>query len=236
MPKYLVLVEVLEDMVQQGEIGEGTQLPAESAIANSTPLSLGTIQKAMSVLEQHGIVSREHGRGTFVRGVSAQLHDLWHFRFLADDGKTILPVYPTVNEVSEIREDGPWNAHFDEAGPFVRITRSINVGNEFMVASEFFIPSRIGHSLVGTAVTELRGRHLRDLLRDRFGLVTARVADHVACRPLPAHVAGLIGQPKRAMALVCHLSAFDFRGAPVSFQIIYVPANARWMEIREIMP
>lgn len=59
------------------ECGEGTQLPPERRLAAECGVSRAEIRKALSRLEQEGHLSREIGRGTFVRSPPAdQLADV----------------------------------------------------------------------------------------------------------------------------------------------------------------
>jgi DNA-binding GntR family transcriptional regulator len=240
VPKYLHLVEAIEELVREGVLKEGHQLPAESLMAQQVPLSLGTIQKAMAVLQTHGFVSREHGRGTFVRAMPKELRDLWHFRFLAADGVSILPVYPEVLSAEAIEEDAsapsPWAQFLGPEERYVKITRAVNVAGEFTVASEFFMSHRRCMALLDMPSGKLKTAHLRDVLRERFGLVTARVVEQVSCEPFRGEICRVTGLKNGSLGLVCRILAFDFRDHPVSFHLIYVPPKTRRLEMRERMP
>lgn len=233
IPKYVHLVEVIEEMVREGVLLPGYQLPAESQLCQQVPLSLGTVQKSMSVLQAHGIVSREHGRGTFVRGVSPELRDLWHFRFLADDGKTVLPVFPEVIAVDTVGADGPWAEFLERETGYIRILRNVVVNNEFSVRSEFFVSLARCAGFLSMPLAKLSRTHMRDVLRERFGLTTARVVEQVSCELLPAAVIQQLDLRPRSMGLVCHILAYDFRDMPVSFHRIFVPPDTRRLEMRE---
>lgn len=236
VPKYLQLVETIEALVHEGVFSSGLQLPAEVAIAAQIPLSLGTVQKAMSVLHKHGIVSREQGRGTFIKGIPAELQDLWHFRFVADDGQSILPVYQRILDVGTVGRNGEWATFLGSYDSFVRITRDINVGNEFSAYSEFYVPEALCEGLLSIPIEEMQNSHLRDILRDRFGISTARVVEQVGSRDLPPHVLKYLELPIRSCGLICQVLAFGYREEPVSFHIIYVPPGMRFLEMRERKP
>lgn len=240
VPKYLHLVEAIEELVREGLLKDGHQLPAESQMAKQVPLSLGTIQKAMAVLQTHGFVSREHGRGTFVRAMPQELRDLWHFRFLADDGVSVLPVYPDVLAVEAIEDRGgalsPWAQFLGAEERYVKITRAVNVAGEFTVASEFFVSHRRCAALLDLPLGKLKAAHLRDVLRERFGLVTARVVEQVSCEPFRGDICRVTGMKNGALGLLCRILAVDFRDQPVSFHLIYVPPKTRRLEMRERQP
>ena len=69
----------LGDMIEQSHPGH--RLPSEDALARMLGVSRPTIRSALIALEQEGLVSRRHGRGTFVCAtrpkLRASLQELW---------------------------------------------------------------------------------------------------------------------------------------------------------------
>ena len=61
-----VAENVLREAAQQG-LGAGAQLPTERALADSLRLTRSTVRSAMALLESDGVVSREVGRGTYLK-------------------------------------------------------------------------------------------------------------------------------------------------------------------------
>lgn len=66
-PRYLALVNALEQDITDGKLSEGDRLPPHRDLARELSLSVGTISKAYQEAEQRGIVSGRVGQGTFVR-------------------------------------------------------------------------------------------------------------------------------------------------------------------------
>ncbi|MGH3254195.1 MAG: FadR/GntR family transcriptional regulator [Streptosporangiaceae bacterium] len=56
---------------QRGSAGHGTRLPTERQLATDLGVSRAAIRHAMAMLQAEGHVSREVGRGTFLRGPAA---------------------------------------------------------------------------------------------------------------------------------------------------------------------
>jgi len=83
-PVYLEIVSDLEGKIARGLLPEGFQLPAESHLAEEYGVSRASVRQALLTLELKGLVSRQHGRGTYVkamgtrqvRGELEQLEDL----------------------------------------------------------------------------------------------------------------------------------------------------------------
>ncbi|MDA9503953.1 transcriptional regulator [Bradyrhizobium sp. CCBAU 11386] len=70
-PRYLALVNALEQDIADGRLTDGDRLPPHRDLARDLSLSVGTVSKAYQEAEQRGIVSGHVGQGTFVRRRSA---------------------------------------------------------------------------------------------------------------------------------------------------------------------
>src|SRR5262249_33731756 len=66
-PRYLALVQSLENDVQSGALKPGTRLLPQRDMANQLGLSVGTVSRAYAEAEARGLISGEVGRGTFVQ-------------------------------------------------------------------------------------------------------------------------------------------------------------------------
>jgi GntR family uxuAB operon transcriptional repressor len=55
---------------QRGDAGHGTRLPTERQLATDLGVSRSAVRHAMAMLQAEGHVSREVGRGTFLRGAA----------------------------------------------------------------------------------------------------------------------------------------------------------------------
>jgi GntR family transcriptional regulator len=71
VPFYFQLAQLLEEEIVTGRWAPGTRIASEAELGSCYGLSRTTIRQALARLEQEGLVSREKGRGSFVR--SSQL-------------------------------------------------------------------------------------------------------------------------------------------------------------------
>jgi DNA-binding GntR family transcriptional regulator len=235
LPKYLQVIRVLEEMVADGTLLPGQQLPSETAFAAATRVSLGTVQKALTQLNRDGLVSREPGRGTFVRRASAELRGLWHFRFIGGDGR-VLPVFPRVTAIEAVQSAGPWSRFLDGRDGCICVTRSVDVDGQFRVLSKFYVRSATCGPLLDATPEQLEGVHLRDYVREHFGVETARVIEEVGCEVLPGAVAAEIDALDGSLGLVCRIRAYGYKDEPAYFHLLYVPPGAAPLEMRERKP
>jgi GntR family transcriptional regulator len=73
LPLYYQVSESLEELINQGEIRPGEQMLSEDVLARRFGVSRPTINKAISILIRKSTLSREKGKGTFVRSGEVRL-------------------------------------------------------------------------------------------------------------------------------------------------------------------
>ena len=59
--------EALEEAIGLGTYRPGSRLPSEAELAEQLDVSRPTLRESLRLLEERGMISRRHGRGTFVR-------------------------------------------------------------------------------------------------------------------------------------------------------------------------
>ncbi len=68
VPLGAQLAGKLEQAIRAGELGPGDRLPSVRAMAALAGVNVNTVRTVYGRLEQQGLLSSEHGRGTFVCG------------------------------------------------------------------------------------------------------------------------------------------------------------------------
>jgi len=236
VPKYLRLSDGIMQAIESGELQSGERLPGESELADVLPFSLGTVQKALSHLADRGAVVRRHGTGTFVSEAPAQLNELWHFRFLAPDGKSLLPVFTEVTEVTKAETGGPWTNFLGDEDFHVRIDRNIDVDHEFRALSRVYVPGARFTGLLTDPAARSDNLNIRALLRENYDAPTLRAVEQVGAETLPPEIARDLGLTPGENGLVLHIQGYGFRDMPLSYQVVYIPANARRLEVQPKLP
>ncbi len=236
VPKYVVLARVIQRDINARQLKPGDQLPSESDLNRALPVSLGTIQKALRALTEHGVIERQHGRGTFVAARRVADEQLWHIRFLDDETGRVLPVYSKVHALERIEAPGSWAEFLGSYDYYICIHRTIDVNDEFCGVSEFFLPGPQYASLETLLLSQLNGVSLRDFLRERYGTETLHVGEQIICDQLPREVCARLGLEPGAIGLTVHIYGFGIKDAPVYYQRYYFPPHGRRLEVRETKP
>jgi len=66
-PIYRAIAACLADDISENRLESGARLPTMRELAESLRVTVGTVHRAYALAERQGLVSRETGRGTFVR-------------------------------------------------------------------------------------------------------------------------------------------------------------------------
>lgn len=72
-PRYRQIVAALENDIMSGVVFAGQRLPTHRDMAAQLGISVGTVSKAYTAAERHGLISGEVGRGTFVLSRAPEL-------------------------------------------------------------------------------------------------------------------------------------------------------------------
>jgi DNA-binding GntR family transcriptional regulator len=219
MTKVALLCEAITAGIERGTWQTGDRLPSEAQFALDHAVSVGTVQKALAKLASSGLVSREHGRGTFVSASRLGPDDVDYLRFRDGRGRA-LPHFVRLHSARRDARRGPWSAFLDPDAPCVRIDRTISVAGKFDLASEFWMRESEFARLDGTGPRTLEG-NLRLLLGARLALPTLRVDQAIRFERLPRRLAARLGQDASAPGFVMDLRGYTVRDRPLFFQRLH---------------
>lgn len=65
-PIYIQIVEQIRRMIAAGELKPGDQLPTVRQMATDLRVNFNTVARAYRLLDEAGLISTQHGRGTYV--------------------------------------------------------------------------------------------------------------------------------------------------------------------------
>jgi GntR family transcriptional regulator len=232
-PKYQVLYDALLGAIESGEWKPGDRLPSEISIAEKVPISLGTVQRALQALVRSGVVTRRHGQGSFVAIQPISESKIRNFRFFADDGEDLLPVYGRVLTVQLSGERGPWTRFLAPEIRFVRLTRLVSINLEVHAFSEVYLPAaKFGEFLeMPPSMVSLPLTHL---LTERFNAPTLQVTHALSCDAVPDEVALALKQDLGSLSIHWEIFSYTYRRAPSFYQRVYLPFTKLKLQIPDV--
>lgn len=217
-PLYLQVRDALLERIKDGRWKAGANLPSEVDLYRQLGVSLGTLRKALSVLESEHIIVREPGRGTFVKDHQAG-HALGRFNPIrGPDGapllgkvrsRTIKLAAPTQAECAALR--------LQPGDQVVRIQRlRVHAGRPFA-----YEQASVSHRrFPGLAERAEIPDELEDLAQDR-GVILVRAEAKVRLALAPAPAAQALALAERTPLLALERIAFDADHEPVEAMTAY---------------
>lgn len=231
LPKYVGLHDAFVHAVTSGTWPPGSRLPNESELAALLPLSLGTIQRALRMLVDEGVIVRRPGAGSFVCAATpGAMRGPLHCRFVNDAGTGYLPVFATVVNRAERHEQGPWNAHLQVAAPLC-IERVIRIADEFSVFSRFYVDTSRLPAFARLPLRALSGENFKEVILRESGLFIGRITQFLSTVTMPAEVARALHMRRAAAAERLDIEAFAGRESPLYFQTLWIPPNGRRLHL-----
>jgi GntR family transcriptional regulator len=225
VPKYLRLRNSLATAISGGRWKAGAKIPTEDRLTEATGLSLGTVQKALKVLADDGLVVRRQGMGTFVAsGESPMNAPFYHCRFLGDDGEQ-LPIFSKFARRHAAIGQGEWLKHL--AGDIVCLERVFSIANEFSIYTHLYFSASRLPVLANAPAAKLSGVNMKDLIAREHHVPLTRFSENLVVSVFPAHVCTAIGVKAKTSGAVLEIVARDRQGDAVYFQELFIPPTER---------
>jgi GntR family transcriptional regulator len=224
--KYRAIYEQLASRLQAGEWLPGDRLPTEEALAEAEGVSLGTVQRALRMLEGDNLVVRRHGSGTYAASFSPEPNEIVNFFFLEDE-ESPLPLYTKVIDLTLTSKVGPWKKFLGHDGKFIRVRRITSVNFEFATYAELYARDSDFSALLNIPIRKLEGPELYRTMFTTLHLPPTRFAYRVWTADTPKQICSLIDIPPDSLSLHWEILAYSHRDKPLFYQKVNIPPSKR---------
>jgi GntR family transcriptional regulator len=222
VPLHTQFRRYLLDLVEQGELEPGAQVPRERELAERFGVSLAPVRQAILDLVKDGYFYRVRGKGTFVREekVEEKVAILGSFTESMRAKGLDASVHVIRRETST---PTPAIARLLRSrGKVVRIVRRAVLEGQPVALLEAFLPVKRFPELESA---ELEGRSLYAHLADRYGVVVSRAENVIEVARCDPETAGLLGVPPGSPELLVDGVTFDDRDEPVEYSRVHYRAD-----------
>ena len=227
LPKYLQLRDAVAGAVADAALERGARLPPEESLVRLSGFSLGTVQRALGVLVEDGLLVRKHGAGTFVAGREAPMRaPFYHCRFLDEPSGAILPIYSTVLGRDFVATPGPWRDCLRGA-EHLRIERLFSINGEFAVYTLTYFERGLFPALEKVPLKKLNGANLKELLARDYHRPVTRFTETLSVAVIAPAMCKALKVARNSAGAVLEIIAHDRRGDAVYFQSLHIPPNPR---------
>jgi GntR family transcriptional regulator len=66
IPIYVQIIDQIKDLIAIGVLHPGDQLPTVRQLAADLRVNFNTVARAYRLLDEQGLISTQHGRGTYI--------------------------------------------------------------------------------------------------------------------------------------------------------------------------
>ena len=233
IPKYVVLRETLLDLIKKGQWKPGERFPTEEELLESTPYSLGTVQRALRCLVEKRILIRRQGLGSFVADLPRRLDHSRHCKFIDDTGNDFLPIYSKATDRQRITDKGAWSRFLDPATAYLRIDRRIGINNDFLIIGRFYCDPLVLPYLDDCPLDELSGANFVALIDKHCNIQVRNLGSYVTVVPFPMEVRRELGMKRNDVGLFVQATARTADDQYAYYQEFYIPRVDRALYFSE---
>ena len=226
LPIYLKIKELILREIGSGQWLRGERLPTEAELASQLNVAVGTLRKALAVLEQEGVLERRQGSGTYVaEGNNGQA--VYHFfRLEKVDGQAGIPTAKVIALDLLPHQLAAQNMQLPDSSLFWRIRRLRLLDGVTIAVEDVMLPQSRAATLTADNLHESLYLHYREQL----GFWIAHVVDAVSVDQMPEWGAVAAGQEAQTACGCVQRQSYDQHGRMAEFSLLWFnPARARYM-------
>lgn len=224
IPLHYQIADYLLNMLKQGELDPGENLPPEEELRKIFSVSRTTIRRALEHLLNQGLLFRKQGKGTFwtekahsiheekLSGINREIFNITGETSVRVLGKEMTPGSPEVRSFLGLPE-----------GEEVVIFRRVRyTGSEPMSYTVNYLPARIGDQV---RESHLEKRTMLETLESVCGIGLSIVKHEVEVTRASSEIAGHLGIAVLDPVLTVNTTVFERDNSPVEIVWSYFVEN-----------
>lgn len=214
-PLYVQVASIMRAKICASEWNSRAPLPNEVTLARDIGVSIGTVRKALEMLETERLIQRRQGRGTFVVETSNET-ELERFSNLVSAGRRLRHVSAAWQaKTGDATREESQILMLPLAAPVYRLEALWSSGDlatvsESVTVSEARFPDLPAHLHEG-------GQFLFPIYRRHYQEVINKVTEQVTAANADSEVAAKLKMQRDRALLVVNRVAFAMSGGPVEW-------------------
>lgn len=219
-PLFYQARESIRRAITSGRVKPGDRLPSEKNLALALGVSLITVRRALDDLQIEGLLSKEHGRGSFVRafpieqkldhlaGFAEEMEELHHQASAKILGNTRVPA----------SEDVARHLAIPVGEKVHKIERIRYADGNAIMFNIAFMPVEIGAKI---AAEDLAHHGIFPLLESKYRIPLIEADYQLEAATPPRLVQKALGLGRHDPVFLVHRTAFTEGRRPISYTLLY---------------
>ena len=220
IPVYYQISEYIRDLIETDELHPGDKLPSEQDLSETFGVSRMTVRKALDILVQEGLLSREQGRGTVVRRRRFKENLMTVTSFDDDMRRQDAVASARVLEIQTVEADEriAKRLQIEPRTATYRISR-IRYADDIPIGLQtYYIPCKYAPGLDKEDLTQ----SIQGLLQDHYGHKLVRTQLWLEAMPADEVRATYLEVPVQFPLLNKRVILFNEQGVPVEYlRVLY---------------
>jgi len=216
-PLYQRVADRIANRIYDGHWRPGEPIPNEFALADEFAVSQGTIRKAMSVVEETGLVDRQQGRGTFVRKLSEERSYYHFFRLAHPQGARVTPEPDHESVLTRLANEHEQSSFELDSKDEVTVIERLRCVDGIRATSEHIVvPTQLFHGLA-TSPTSLP-QALYPFYHQQYGIFVLRANEYISAIAADEQTATDLAVEPGSPTLQVNRTAFDMKNRAVEIR------------------
>ena len=210
LPKAIQVSEMLIREIAAGRYPDGTRLPTEREMAQSLGIAVGTLRRALSILEDRGLLRRVQGSGNYVQAQAEveSVYEFFRLELLQGGG---LPT-ADVLEVQRLTKD-PTLPHIGPGTLAHRIRRLRYLDQIPVEVEEIWLDGRFVDWIMQDELSD----SLYYYFKEKLGIVIGAVTDMIGVSEVPTWAPSGFGRAPGDPCGLVERIGYDLSGETVEY-------------------
>jgi GntR family transcriptional regulator len=214
-PLYMQVRDMLVERITSGTWRPGTGISNEVDLSRELGVSVGTIRKALEVMEQEHLITRRQGRGTFVNDQTSDDLVSRFNRLYADEGRALgLEILKSEIKVGRASEEECGRLAVRPGESVIRIRRIQSVQSRRIMLEQLSLPEARFPGLAAKSALP----HRVDALAQQYGILLGSARERVTVARASPGVAEALAVDVDTPLLELDRVVYAIDGRPVEWR------------------
>jgi len=225
IPLYQQIAQRLHHEIAVGQLRPGSTIGSEAELTKRFGVSRVTLRQAISVLVDQGIVTRRHGKGTYVQAapldypLDALIGTTQVVSALGRDWRSEVVSLRSARAGSDIAR----LLQVKPSEPVTQVTRVDHAGRDALAVAYIHLPQRVGAQLTPS---EIEAKPLYPLLAEKASERADLAHQTMRAAAANAEVSSLLAIEEGAPVMVVSRVTHNTDGKPIEYSDVYFRADS----------